>query len=98
MYQHSIEANADTTYINTAHFNASLAPSPTCGVVIFVVFNYVNALFVASNSTGNVPTENNVVFANKIMAINNMVGALPLKDKRFTFRLVGTTTDKKILF
>jgi len=47
LYQHSIEANADTTYVNAAHFNASLAPSCSCGVVIFVVFNYVNALFVA---------------------------------------------------
>lgn len=93
-----MEANADTTYVNAAHFNASLAPSPSCGVVIFVVFNYVNALFVASNSTGNVTTENNVVVASKIIAINNMVGFLPLKDKKFTFRLVGTTTDKKVLF
>ena len=92
-----MEANAETTYVNAAHFNASIAPSCSCGVVIFAVFNYVNALFVASNSTGNVPKENNVVFANKIMAINNMVGALPLKDKRFTFRLVSPPTDKKIL-
>lgn len=93
-----MEANADTTYVNAAHFNATLAPSSSCGFALFVVFNYFNVLFVASNSTGNVTTENNVVVANKIIAINNMVGFLPLKDKSFTFRLVGTTTDKKILF
>ena len=74
-----MDANAATTYVSAAHFNASFAFAFSSRVVILADCNQLNALADASNSTGNVIMENKVVTANKIIPIKSMVGLPPPK-------------------
>ena len=76
-----IEASAATTYVKAAHLRASFAFSCSRGKVRCEASSHFNALAEASNSTGNVMTENKVDMAKRIIPINNREGLPPPKLK-----------------
>ena len=69
-----MEANAATTYVVAAHFNASLALGNSVGVATPVFFNQASALLLASNSTGRVITLKIVVRAKRTIPTSNKEG------------------------
>ena len=75
----AMEASAATRYVMAAHFSASFAISFSAEFVMLVVPSQVNALAEASNSTGKVIIENNVVTAKRMIPMSSIVGFPPPK-------------------